>query len=83
MIYTEWIEELNHIVNSELAVDLDDLPDVPTFDDYESGLTPREAFEIYTVQCWDINLWNISEYCTDEPDTDASGQCFSDADPGL
>ncbi len=81
-IFIVWQAELNQIVNIELGLDLDDLPDTPTHDDYESGITPQEAFEIYRANYWDLQNF-LSDYCTDEPDTDPSGQCYTDADEGL
>ncbi len=75
MTYQEWINELNQIVNSEIGLDLDDLPDVPTMDAYQADETPREAFNNFARDIWELP--DLSEYCTDEP------EAYSDADSGL
>ncbi len=89
MSYQDWLEELDKITYEELGLEPDDLPDAPTREYFENGLTPRAAFEMCAAEYWqeydpqagiDQSYYEIR---TDEPETDASGQCFTDADPGL
>jgi hypothetical protein len=78
MIYSEWMKQLDRITYEELGLETADLPDVPTRDAYDDGLTPEEAFEIFVSDYW-------QEYDpeADQPREYYEIESYTDADPGL
>lgn len=43
MTYSEWYSKVNAIVGSKAGVGVDDLPDFPSRDQYEDGVSPEDA----------------------------------------
>jgi hypothetical protein len=44
--FREWLDELNALVESELVLGIDDLPDMPYRDWFEEGLSADEVFDM-------------------------------------
>jgi hypothetical protein len=44
--FREWLDELNDLVESELVLGIDDLPDMPYRDWFEEGLSADEVFDL-------------------------------------
>lgn len=43
MSFEQWMEKVNRHVQNTVGLDCSDLPDVPYYDMYEDGKTPRNA----------------------------------------
>lgn len=76
--YGFWLNALEGITRQELGLDLRDLPDVRTFEDYEAGTSPEDAFQNYCADYWqDYDPEASHESLMQHIDQE------SDADPGL
>lgn len=87
--YGIWLNAIEAITRAEMGLDLADLPDVLTLDDYQAGTDPEEAYQNYLDGSWadfapfealsdleeQFDRLMREDYQEDEPG--------SDADPGL
>jgi len=82
--YGQWLNALEAITRQELGLDLRDLPDVRTFEDYEARISPEDAFQNYCADHWqdfDPEQFLIGGNIEDIQNPDSYD--LSDADPGL
>lgn len=73
----QWLHALEALTHQRFGLDLDDLPEASTFEDFEHGINPEEAFEGYCAGVW-------QDYDPEAQHADLLRQMDeeSDADPG-
>ena len=88
--YGIWLNALEAITRAEMGLDLADLPDVLTLDDYQAGIDPEDAFAAYITNVWDdfapfdapTDLEEAFDQAMRRADREEE-EPGSDADPGL
>lgn len=80
LTYNQWMKRCDLLLSSICGLTHEDLPDQTWRLWYEDGLSPGEACDYCLDDCSFEDHGFVGD---DSPDVDASGQCYSDADPGL
>ena len=88
--YGIWLNALEAITRAEIGLDLADLPDVLTLDDYQAGTDPEDAYQNYLADSWEdfapfdapTDLEEAFDQAMRRADREEE-EPGSDADPGL
>jgi hypothetical protein len=80
MTFQTWTQELDQVIKDTIGTSLDDLADADTRQMFDDGFTPQQAAQVILMD--EGLLLDVTDN-DDSPATDAAGQCYTDADPGL
>ena len=52
--FDAWMARLDSLVESTIGLSVHDLPDAPYWDNWDAGISPREAFAEFAEEWWDM-----------------------------